>query len=174
MTCLTEYWKDEQLHCEQNQRKSKSLRSSDYENTVLAEASEREDMDCFKPWKVQLAMFHFYFRTQLSVFNRLACVQPYKFVMQNKGIHVLNKTDWIICFSLLAIEALIKERRNLFHLTVYLYCVGETPEDLMVAICRSGINVLLWKEWGGSRAWEDLAFLQGTRNCGHWHLCPQL
>lgn len=68
-------------------------------------------MDCFKPWKVQLAMFHFYFSTQLSVFNRLACVQPYKSVMQNKGIHVLNKNDWIICFTLLAIEALIKKKK---------------------------------------------------------------
>lgn len=77
----------------------------------LAEASEREDMDCFKPWKVQLATFHFYFSTQLSVFNWLACVQPYKFVVQNKGIHVLNKTDWIIRFTLLAIEALIKKKK---------------------------------------------------------------
>lgn len=102
-------------------------------------------MDCFKPWKVQLAIFHFYSRMQLSVFNRLACVQPYKFVMQNKGIHVLNKTDWIICFTLLAIEALIKER-NSSHLTVYLCCVGKTPENLMVAISRSGTNVLLRKE----------------------------
>lgn len=65
--------------------------------------------------------------------------------MQNKGIHVLNKTDWIICLILLAIEALIKER-NSSHLTVYLYCVAETPENLVAASSRSGINVLLWKE----------------------------
>lgn len=72
-------------------------------------------------------------------------MQPYKFVMQNKGIHVLNKTDWIMCFTLLAIEALIK-KRNSSHLTACLYCVGETPENLMAAISRSGVNVLRRKE----------------------------
>jgi len=89
-------------------------------------------MDSFKPWKVQLATFHFYFSTQLSVFNQLACVQRYKFVMQNKGIRVLNKTDWIICFTLLALGAFIK-KRNSSYLTAYLYWLSENPEKLMAA-----------------------------------------
>lgn len=134
--------------------KSKSLRSSDYENTELAEASEREDMDCFKPWKVQLATFHFYFRTQLSVFSRLACVQPYKFVMQNKGIHVLNKNDWIICFVLLALEALIKKKKLILFDSVSLVTWWK-PWNTN-GCCSVGLrfNALLRKnekQWGGRR-----------------------
>lgn len=55
--------------------------------------------------------------------------------MQNKGVHVLNKTDWIICFTLLAIEALIKKnkKQNSSYLAVYLNWLDENPEKLTVA-----------------------------------------
>lgn len=44
---------------------------------------------------------------------------------------VLNKTDWIICFTFLAIQALIKkQQQKSFYLTVYLYWPGENPEKL--------------------------------------------